>query len=131
MRNGGLMSGQTSSARVAARRRAREVSARRKAEAEAREERICALLARYFESAENAARYQARAAAAVGDLLQVAGTITDVAALCGISVSVVRNLASIAAAEEQDEHAGDVPQAADDVQVRVQHDRARLGEGSS
>jgi hypothetical protein len=108
---GEQMPGQMTSPRAEARRRAREVRERRKAQAEVREERICALLARYFESAEHTARYQVRAAQAVSDLLQVAGTISDVACLCGISVTAVRHLTSIAAAEAGDGAGGDEPQA--------------------
>jgi hypothetical protein len=84
------MPGQTTSARVAARRRALEVKARRQAAAAEREERICGLLTRYFEARDHAARHDHDAAVAVRELQQLLGTAAETAALCGITAAAVR-----------------------------------------
>jgi hypothetical protein len=96
------MAGHPVSARAAARRRALAVKARRQAAAAKREEKICELLARYFEATGRAEQYQAEAAGAVRDLQAVAGTSADVADLCGISISAVRALTATAQAAADD-----------------------------
>lgn len=77
-------------ARMAARARAQQVKGKRRLDAIAREDRICALLTRVYEAGENIARNQAMRADALRELHELIGSGAEVAQLCGMTTRDIR-----------------------------------------
>lgn len=77
-------------ARMAARARAQQVKGKRRLDAIAREDRICALLTRLYEAGENIARNQVMRADALRELHELIGSSAEIAQLCGMTTREIR-----------------------------------------
>ena len=89
------MTERQATARMAARARAQQVKGRRRLDAIAREDRICAMLTRVYEAGENIARNQATRAGALRELHELVGNSAEVAELCGMTPRQIREATSV------------------------------------